>query len=707
MSNSKQETINPSSKILVLVQEGRLSKELYSRLSQMEANGIGYDIQLISDARQIHENVEEILVKINNGNFNLVLVDRNAHLPIWAIIDQSTKKLPELKFYLDGKAEDIMTREMEFTNFAGALGIVKDGQMLFQAAQKEANKSKISNQSFPNNMDTRFNIASVSKMLTAVAVLQVAKKKGIELKKSLNDILMKTSIRELVRDDYPDKDIFANFTLHELLTHTSGLNGGVEEPFFRSDMMFFEKLEEFKPWIEKFVKDKNLPERHAEKKHVYSNPGYNLLGLAIEAITDKTYYQFVQEYVLKPANMVNTVPQVENANPIYAVNHTRKPTGFQLGGENLSLDIVINSIAQMKIEEKNQEILQLIEQVQNLIRVAQELITNVYPKIEELSSNLESKLISHPQDFLKLKQEYAEQIQKISLELDSKFPYLLESMQKYNESLDDWFKKNHEWIDQNPDDPAAKNAFKLRELFAYTNLPAHIEWPYETLGSFINHFAIASPAGKWRSTVGDLILFNHALWDEKGALADCANYLIEHALKVSPNEKYGYGIVVKNDEEMTALGHTGSMSGACSSSFYYPNQKFIVVTLVNDDDSVGLFMAFDAIEKHLVYGTQNGIVYLDERINSNGENLFMQEVTPLVTQSNQKKINAQDNKPSKKSFTAKMAMMGMVDVSTEAELEAEIPKDKPAETKVDTVFRDDKKTSTEQLPEDNKKKYSM
>src|SRR5688572_23706878 len=93
--------------------------------------------------------------------------------------------------------------------FSGAVLLAKGDQILLKEAYGfEDLAAKVS-----NKVTTKFYLASVTKVFTAAAVLQLAQ----EGKFSLDDKLVK------VLPDYPNKEAAEKMTVRQLLTHTSGL----------------------------------------------------------------------------------------------------------------------------------------------------------------------------------------------------------------------------------------------------------------------------------------------------------------------------------------------------------------------------------------------------------------------------------------------------------------------------------------------------
>jgi CubicO group peptidase (beta-lactamase class C family) len=171
--------------------------------------------------------------------------------------------------------------------FSGAVLLAKDDQILFAQAYGFANRAF----NVPNKVNTKFNLGSMGKMFTAVAILQLAQ----QGKLSLNDVLVK------VAPDYPNKDVASKITIHQLLTHTSGLGDFFGKAFQDTPKDQFTTIQSHLPL---FVANPLLFEPGT--KWSYSNAGFIVLGLVIEKVSGETYYDYVREHVFKPAGMIST-----------------------------------------------------------------------------------------------------------------------------------------------------------------------------------------------------------------------------------------------------------------------------------------------------------------------------------------------------------------------------------------------------------------
>jgi CubicO group peptidase (beta-lactamase class C family) len=201
--------------------------------------------------------------------------------------------------------EAFLDKEVADDRFSGAALVAKDGKPIFQKAYGLANQKT----NVPNRTDTKFNLGSMNKMFTAVAIMQLVEQGKIAVSDTVGKHL----------PDYPNKEIGNQVTIDQLLTHTSGMGDYHNDKFF-SRSRRLEKVADFVPF---FVDEP--PAFPPGTKWKYSNAGYVVLGLIIEKISGQSYYDYVRERIYQPAGMVNTdhrFPEKEKAN--IAIGYTRQ-----------------------------------------------------------------------------------------------------------------------------------------------------------------------------------------------------------------------------------------------------------------------------------------------------------------------------------------------------------------------------------------------
>jgi CubicO group peptidase (beta-lactamase class C family) len=176
--------------------------------------------------------------------------------------------------------------EASADRFSGAVLVAKDGEVLFSEAYGLADRER----EIPNTLQTRFRIGSMNKMFTAVAILQLVEVGEIELTAPLGRYLT----------DYPNREVAEQVTIHHLLTHTGG-TGDTFGPQFDAHR---EELRTLDDYVELY--GERGPEFEPGKRWAYSNYGFILLGVVIEAVTGQSYYDYVDEHVYEPAGMTGT-----------------------------------------------------------------------------------------------------------------------------------------------------------------------------------------------------------------------------------------------------------------------------------------------------------------------------------------------------------------------------------------------------------------
>jgi D-alanyl-D-alanine carboxypeptidase len=183
--------------------------------------------------------------------------------------------------------ESFLEELNEYEELSLALMITKDGVPVLEKAYGLANRSF----GIPNRIDTKFNLASMNKMFTAVAIMQLVQKGELDLDDKVGDHI----------PDYPNEEVKKSVTVYQLLTHTAGMGNIFGPRYDQTPVNRFQNVDDYLPL---FVSDslRFTP----GSKYEYSNAGYIVLGYLIEKITGKDYYSYVKDNVLVPAGMENT-----------------------------------------------------------------------------------------------------------------------------------------------------------------------------------------------------------------------------------------------------------------------------------------------------------------------------------------------------------------------------------------------------------------
>lgn len=179
--------------------------------------------------------------------------------------------------------------------FSGVVSLRRGDVVLFEQGYGYAQRAE----EIPNHANTRFQMASGSKIFTAVAACKLIEQGKLSLDTKLFDHL--------------GKDILPGFsrevTVKHLLTHSSGITSYFEEDILPE----YEDLWQDTPmyrvrrpadFLQKFT---NQTQRFKPgKRFEYNDGGFILLGLLCEIVSGKVFVDLVQEMVFNPANMTDS-----------------------------------------------------------------------------------------------------------------------------------------------------------------------------------------------------------------------------------------------------------------------------------------------------------------------------------------------------------------------------------------------------------------
>ena len=162
--------------------------------------------------------------------------------------------------------------------------VAKDGKIIYEKGYGYADlehKTKISPQ-------TKFRIGSITKQFIASAILKLQE----EGRLSINDKLSKY---------FPDFPRGGEVSVHQLLTHTSGIHSFTNKETFFADVVKPITNDGLLNYFKNDEYDFNPGERYQ-----YNNSGYFLLGLIIEKITGDNYGNYLKKTFFDPIGMTNT-----------------------------------------------------------------------------------------------------------------------------------------------------------------------------------------------------------------------------------------------------------------------------------------------------------------------------------------------------------------------------------------------------------------
>ncbi|MDD2305310.1 MAG: serine hydrolase [Prolixibacteraceae bacterium] len=199
--------------------------------------------------------------------------------------------------FIAKKADDFLKQ----WNLAGmTMAIVKDGKLVFAHGYGYSDveaKTVVT----PGNL---FRIASVSKLITAVAIMKLVEKKVISLDSKVFG--PKAILKDSIFNKVVDKRLY-NITVRHLLAHAGGWTLTYGDPAFNSLVVLEKTGETGAATMDSYCRFVATRKLHFEpgKRSSYSNMGYMFLSKVIEAASGKKYEDFVINDVLKPQGILD------------------------------------------------------------------------------------------------------------------------------------------------------------------------------------------------------------------------------------------------------------------------------------------------------------------------------------------------------------------------------------------------------------------
>lgn len=171
--------------------------------------------------------------------------------------------------------------------FSGSVLIAKNGKAIFEKAYGLSSKEF----NVANRVDTKFNLGSINKIFTQVAIGQLVEQGKLSFDDKLSKYL----------SDYPNREAAERIAIRQLLSMSSGVGDIFGEKF---EFLAKDKLRSLKDFIPLFANEPLVFEPGTKQQ--YSNGGYVLLGAIIEKLSGQTYYDYVREHIFRVAGMENT-----------------------------------------------------------------------------------------------------------------------------------------------------------------------------------------------------------------------------------------------------------------------------------------------------------------------------------------------------------------------------------------------------------------
>jgi|GEM_PF-152443 len=223
-----------------------------------------------------------------NATISVYILDRDKRILRRPVMDALSNILLSEHEAITDQETDFNAYLNNLSDFSGTILIGHNDEIVEERAYGQANiEYKID-----NNIETKFNIASITKMITATAIMQLVDQEKINLQNTVGNYLPDFS-NHIIRD---------SVTIHQLLTHTSGIPAFYDESYLQSNKLKYKKIGDYSPlFIDKELKFS------PGSTYEYAGGGFVVLGLILESVTGMDYYDYIENNICDMAGMKNTI----------------------------------------------------------------------------------------------------------------------------------------------------------------------------------------------------------------------------------------------------------------------------------------------------------------------------------------------------------------------------------------------------------------
>lgn len=186
-----------------------------------------------------------------------------------------------------GALDQFVQKKADQEQFSGTLLIAKGDQPILLKTYGLANRA----QSLPNRQDTIYALGSVTKSFTAVAIMQLVQQGRLALQDPLGKYL----------SDFPTS-VAQEVTIHQLLTHTSGMGDIFQDPEAYSQSASWTSAEQTMTGLLASIRQQSLKFTPGSS-YFYSNAGYVILGAIVQQVAGQSYYDYIHQHIFQAAGM--------------------------------------------------------------------------------------------------------------------------------------------------------------------------------------------------------------------------------------------------------------------------------------------------------------------------------------------------------------------------------------------------------------------
>ena len=230
----------------------------------------------------------------------------------WPKLTEPAKSEEEVPARLANYLDSLASRDL----FSGTVLLARGAEPVFQRAYGMADHR---GRGIANSEETAYNVGSITKVFTRLGLLQLRDAGKLVFDRPLRTYL----------PDYPSK-VGDRITLQQLIDHRSGL-GDIFGPELEAARGRLNDLADYVPLFA--TRPLEFEPGTGQR---YSNFGYIVLGLVIERVSGRSYYDYVRDEIFAPAGMVASGWPAEVTRS-HAIGYTRGADGVGGRRSNASL----------------------------------------------------------------------------------------------------------------------------------------------------------------------------------------------------------------------------------------------------------------------------------------------------------------------------------------------------------------------------------
>jgi CubicO group peptidase (beta-lactamase class C family) len=189
-----------------------------------------------------------------------------------------------------GAYDQFLRQQAEQDQFSGSVLLAREGRVVLERAYGMADKAR----GVPNSPATLFALASVTKTLTATAIMQLAQRGEIAFETTIGAVL----------GGFPPQVADA-ITIHQLLTMTSGMDNYYYDPGWLPATRQWSTAAQVLDGTMAFIRERPLLFTPGSQ-YSYSDSGFVVLGAIVQQISGQDYWTYMRENVFIPAGMTRT-----------------------------------------------------------------------------------------------------------------------------------------------------------------------------------------------------------------------------------------------------------------------------------------------------------------------------------------------------------------------------------------------------------------